>query len=111
MAAPLNARYGYSSPDVQQALERSIALAESLGRRDSRVAGLAALGSALFVQGRTADSHRTATRALDLAEPESELAGQAHFIAGCSAFSLGMPGRGPASSRTGREAGGRCESG
>ena len=37
MAAPLNARYGYSSPDVQQTLEHSIALAESLGRRDSRV--------------------------------------------------------------------------
>jgi hypothetical protein len=94
MAAPLNARYGYSSPDVQQALERSIALAESLGRTDSRVAGMAALGGALFVQGRTADSYRTATRALDLADPESELAGQAHFAAGCSAFSLGMPADG-----------------
>ena len=91
MAAPLNARYGYSSPDVQRALERSIALAESLGHRDSRVAGVAGLAAALFVQGRTADSHRTATRALDLADPESELAGQAHFAAGCSAFSLGMP--------------------
>jgi DNA-binding SARP family transcriptional activator len=94
MAAPLNARHGYSSPDVQQALERSIALAESLGCRDSRVAGLAALGAAQFVQGRTADSHRTATRALDLADPESELGGQAHFAAGCSAFSLGMPADG-----------------
>ncbi len=94
MAAPLNARYGYSSPDVQQALERSIALAESLGRRDSRVAGLAALAGALFVQGRTADSHQTATRALDLADPASELAGQAHFTAGCSAYSLGMPADG-----------------
>ena len=94
MAAPLNARYGYSSPDLQQALERSIALAESLGRRDSSVAGLAALWAAQFVQGRTADSHRTATRALDLADPESELGGQAHFAAGCSAFSLGMPAEG-----------------
>jgi DNA-binding SARP family transcriptional activator/tetratricopeptide (TPR) repeat protein len=94
MAAPLNARYGYSSPHLQRALERSIALAESLGRRDSRVAGLAALGAAQFVQGRTADSHRTATRALDLADPESELAGQAHFTVGCSAFSLGMPADG-----------------
>ena len=94
MAAPLNAQYGYSSPDVQQALERSITLAESLGRRDSTIAGLVALAGALFVQGRTADSHRTATRALDLADPESELAGQAHFAAGCSAFSLGMPADG-----------------
>jgi hypothetical protein len=94
MAAPLNARYGWTSPDVKQALERSIALAESLGRRDSRVAGLAALAAALFVQGCTADSYRTATRALDLADPESELAGKAHFPAGCSAFGLGMPAEG-----------------
>ena len=94
MSAPLTARYGYSSPDVQQALERSIALAESLGRTDSRIVGLAALGGAQFVQGRTADSHQTATRALDLADPESELAGQAHAIAGFSAFSLGMPADG-----------------
>jgi DNA-binding SARP family transcriptional activator/tetratricopeptide (TPR) repeat protein len=94
MTAPLNARYGYSSPDVQQALERAIALAESLGRRDSRVAGLAALAGALFVKGRTADSHRTAACALDLADSASELAGQAHFTAGCSAFSLGMPAGG-----------------
>ena len=35
MAAPLNARYGYSSPELQRTLERSIALAESLGRKDS----------------------------------------------------------------------------
>jgi len=94
MLAPLNARYGYSSPDVQQALERSIALAESLGRTDSRVAGLAALAGALFVQGNPAGSHRAATLALDLADPQSELAGQAHFGAGCSAFSRGMPADG-----------------
>jgi len=94
MAAPLTARYGYSSPHLEQALERSIVLAASLGRWDSRVAGLAALAGAQFVQGRTADSHRTATRALDLADPESELAGQAHVVAGFSAFSLGMPADG-----------------
>jgi DNA-binding SARP family transcriptional activator len=94
IAAPLTARYSYSSPDVQQALERSIALADSLGRWDSRVAGLAALGGVQFVQGRTADSHRTATRALDLADPESELAGVAHVAAGFSAVSLGMPADG-----------------
>jgi tetratricopeptide (TPR) repeat protein len=90
MAAPLNARHGYSSPQVQQALERSVALAESLGRADSTVAALASLGGALFVQGRTADSYRTSSRALELAAPESELAGQAHLIAGFSAFSMGL---------------------
>ena len=94
MAAPLNARRGYSSPDLQRALERTIVLAESLGRDDATVAGLAALWATQFVQGRTADSYRTATRALNLAEPESELCGQAHFAVGGSALSLGMPAEG-----------------
>ena len=89
MAASLNARYGYSSPGLHRALERTIALAESLGRKDSTVAGMAALWATQFVQGRTADSHRTAARALDLADPESELGGQAHFAVGGSAVSLG----------------------
>jgi hypothetical protein len=91
MAAPLNARHGYSSPDLQRALERTIALAESLGRTDATVAGMVALWATQFVQGRTADSYRTATRALNLADPESELGGQAHFAVGGSAVSLGMP--------------------
>jgi DNA-binding SARP family transcriptional activator/tetratricopeptide (TPR) repeat protein len=91
MAAPLNARYGYSSPELQQALERSIALAESLGRKDSTLTGLVALWASQFVQGRTADSYRTATRALTLAGPGSELSGPAHFAVGGSAVSLGMP--------------------
>jgi len=94
MAAPLNARYGYSSRDLQQALERTIALAESLGRKDSTVAGMTALWATQIVQGRTADSHRTATRALDLADPGSELCGQAHFAVGGSAINLGMPAQG-----------------
>jgi DNA-binding SARP family transcriptional activator/tetratricopeptide (TPR) repeat protein len=94
MTPLLNARYGYSSPELQQALERSIELAESLGRTDSRVAGLAALGGAFFVQGRTADSYRTASRGLELADPESELAGQVHVMAGFSAFSMGRPADG-----------------
>ena len=94
MAAPLNARYGYSSPDLQHALERTITLATSLGRKDPTVAGMTALWATQFVQGRTADSHQTATRALDLADPESELCGQAHFAAGGSAVSLGMPAEG-----------------
>ncbi len=94
MTAPLNARYGYSSRDLQQALERTIALAESLGRKDSTVAGMAALWATQIVQGRTADSHRTATRALDLADPESGLCGQAHFAVGGSAINLGMPTQG-----------------
>jgi DNA-binding SARP family transcriptional activator/tetratricopeptide (TPR) repeat protein len=94
MAAPLNARYGYSSPDLQQALERSIALAESLGRKDSTLTGLTALWTSQFVQGRTADGYQTATRALALVDPDSELSGPAHFAVGGSAVSLGMPAEG-----------------
>ena len=107
MAAPLNARHGYSSPDLQRALERTIVLAESLGRKDSTVAGMVALWATQFVQGRTADSYRTATRALNLADPESELCGQAHFAVGGSAVSLGMPAEGLRSPGTRREAGQR----
>ena len=55
---------------------------------------MVALWATQFVQGRTADSHRTATRALNLADPESELCGQAHFAVGGSAVSLGMPAEG-----------------
>ena len=94
MAAPLNARYGYSSPQLQRALERSIDLAESLGRRDSTLTGLVALWATQFVQGRIADGYQTATRALTLVDPDSELSGPAHFAVGGSAVSLGMPAEG-----------------
>ena len=94
MAAPLNARYGYSSPELQQALERSIALAESLGRKDSTLTGLVALWASQFVQGRIADGYQTATRALALVDPGSELSGPAHFAVGGSAVSLGRPAEG-----------------
>ncbi len=40
LAAPLNARYGYSSPDLRKALERSVELAESLGQRNSTLTGM-----------------------------------------------------------------------
>jgi DNA-binding SARP family transcriptional activator/tetratricopeptide (TPR) repeat protein len=91
MAAPLNARYGYSSPELQEALERSIALAETLGRKDSALAGLVGLWASRFVQGRIAGAHQMATRVLTVVEPDSELSGPAHFAFGGSAVSLGMP--------------------
>ena len=91
IAAPLNARFGYSSPELQQTLERTVVLAGSLGRKDSMLAGLVALWASQFVQGRTADSYRTATRAMTLVEPGSELSGPAHFAVGGSEVSLGMP--------------------
>ena len=94
MAAPLNARFGYSSRELQQTLERSIYLAGSLGRAGSRVSGMVALWGTEFVQGRTADGYRTASRALALADPGSELSGVAHFGVGGSSISLGMPAEG-----------------
>jgi len=94
MAAPLNAKYGYSSPELQQTLERSIALAESLGRKTSMIIGLVSLYGSRFVQGRTADAHELGKRALALVDPGSELSGQAHFAVGGPAVSLGMPAEG-----------------
>jgi len=91
VAAPLNAKYGYSSPELQRTLERSIALAETLGRRDSVVNGLTALWATRFVQGDISDGYRLSLRALDLVDPESELSALAHFAVGGSAVSLGMP--------------------
>jgi tetratricopeptide (TPR) repeat protein len=91
MAAPLTARDGYASPRLQQVLERSVALGEVLGRRDSTCAGLVSLWSSRFVQGRIVDAHRTARRALDMVEPDSELSGPAHFALAGSAVGLGRP--------------------
>jgi DNA-binding SARP family transcriptional activator/tetratricopeptide (TPR) repeat protein len=89
LAAPLNARYGYSSPELQETLERSVTLAESLHRKDSTLAGLVALWASRYVQGRTADAYQTARRALSLAQPGSVQSGLAHFALGGSAVSLG----------------------
>jgi DNA-binding SARP family transcriptional activator len=91
MAAPLNARFGYSSPRLRETLELSIARAEVLGRRESVLGGLVGLWSSQFVHGDTGAAHRTAARALALVEPDSELSGPAHFAFGGSALSLGRP--------------------
>jgi len=89
MAAPLNARYGYASPQVQQALERTIELATRLRRRDAVVTATVGLWASRFVQGRTAEASDLATAVLDLADPDSELRGPAHFTFAGSATSLG----------------------
>jgi DNA-binding SARP family transcriptional activator/tetratricopeptide (TPR) repeat protein len=91
LIAPLNARHGYASPKLQQAVERSVMLAESLGRRDSTLTGLASLWTSQFVQGRNTEAYQTANRALTFAGPDSEASGPAHFAVGGSAVSLGMP--------------------
>ena len=91
VAAPLNARHGYSSQELQQVLERSVVLAEALGRKDSTLTSLVDLWTSRFVQGRTTDGYKTATQALALAGPESESSGPAHFAVGGSALILGRP--------------------
>ncbi|HKN95899.1 MAG TPA: SARP family transcriptional regulator, partial [Pseudonocardiaceae bacterium] len=89
MAAPLNARYGYASAELRQTLERSIELATALERTDSMLVALVGLWASQFVQGSIADAHRTATRALAMAAPDSEQGGSAHFAYGGAAVSLG----------------------
>jgi class 3 adenylate cyclase len=91
---PLTARYGYAPPEVQRTFERTVALAESQGRKDSMVAGLVALWSSRFVQGRTADAYQIANRALSIVDPSSRLKGQVHLVVGGSAVSLGRPAEG-----------------
>jgi DNA-binding SARP family transcriptional activator/tetratricopeptide (TPR) repeat protein len=91
MAAPLNARYGYSSEELEQAIERALTLAESLGRKDATLASLVALWTTQFVRGRAVQGYQAATRALALVEPGSEPSGPAHFAVGGSAVSLGRP--------------------
>ncbi|MDQ0379752.1 ATP-binding protein [Amycolatopsis thermophila] len=91
MAAPLNARYGYASPQVQHALERTIDLARQLGRRDSALTAMVGLWASRFVQGRTGEAYELATTVLNLVDPDSELRGAAHFTFGGSATSLGRP--------------------
>ena len=91
MAAPLNARCGYADAELQTILERSVALAERLGRRGSLIDGLVGLWASRFVQGRNRDAHAVATRALALIEPGTEACGAAHFAFSGSATSLGRP--------------------
>jgi DNA-binding SARP family transcriptional activator/tetratricopeptide (TPR) repeat protein len=91
IAPPLNARFGYASPDLEQALERAVALAESLGRKNSTLTAMAALSATRFVQGRIADGYQIATRTLALAGPDSDQSGPARFVVGCSGVSLGRP--------------------
>ncbi|HEV7658181.1 MAG TPA: AAA family ATPase [Mycobacteriales bacterium] len=91
MAAPLNARYGYASVELQRTMEHSVELADGLGRAASAFTARVGLWSTQFVQGNLDDGHRTVTRALALAEPDSERAGVAHFAFGGSSLSLGRP--------------------
>ena len=94
LAAPLNAREGYASRALERNMERSIAVAESLGRADLAQLGFVGLGITWYVQGRTADCHRVSARALALARPGSSTVGQARFMIGGAALAMGRPAEG-----------------
>jgi hypothetical protein len=91
MGAPINAEHGYASPELQRVIERSLVLAESLGRTDSTQRGLVALWTSRQVQGRIADGYEAATRALSMVDPDSSPSGPAHFAVAGASFSRGMP--------------------
>lgn len=91
MAAPLNARCGYADAELQRVLERSVALAESLGRRGSLIDALVSLYASRIVQGRVVEAHEVALRALDLVDGAGETAGAAHFTCGGALLFLGRP--------------------
>jgi tetratricopeptide (TPR) repeat protein len=91
MSAPSNGLYGYASPITQTILERTVLLAERLGRTPILVRSLVGLFGTRFVQGSTEQSFEVADRALALAGGDAELAAQAHFAFAGSVLSLGDP--------------------
>ena len=91
MSAPSNAVYGYASPVTQTTLERTVLLAERLGRTSILVRSLVALFGTRFVQGNIDQSYEVAERALALAGTDTELAAQAHFAFAGSLLALGQP--------------------
>jgi len=91
MSAPLNARYGYASTRLQEALERSQVLAERLGELRLQLLSLVGLFAVRFVQGHTQESYEVGQRALSLSAEHPDVLGQAHFAVAGAATSLGRP--------------------
>ncbi len=91
MAAPMTALFGYADQRLERLLERTVVVAERLGRKASVIEALFGLWTSRFVQGRMSDSYAGALRSLELAPPGSEQAGGAHFGVGGSALALGRP--------------------
>ncbi len=88
---PVNAQYGYASPQLREACERSLELAEELGSTSSSVNALVGLWASRFVQGRTEDCYAIAERATELTQPGDRLYAQAHFSLAGSALHRGDP--------------------
>jgi DNA-binding SARP family transcriptional activator/tetratricopeptide (TPR) repeat protein len=89
MAPPLNAIQGYSSPQLQGTLERTAHLAERLSRPRDLMSCFVGLAAVRFVQGHVADAYKFATRALDLADADPKMTGQAEWAVAGSLTSLG----------------------
>jgi DNA-binding SARP family transcriptional activator len=90
MVPPVSAIHGFASPILQQTLERASKLAAELGRPTDVMNCHTGLFANAFVQGRIRAAHEFAAWALDLAEADPELAGQAHLAFAGSSTSLGM---------------------
>ena len=89
IAAPMNAQYGYASERLRRVHERSIELAEQLGRREFLCNASVGLWTSHFVRGETGEAYDTALRAMQLLPADSPLSGPAHFAVGGSAMVLG----------------------
>lgn len=89
MSAPVNARYGYASPQLEATVEAGVELAERLHDRRLELLGLIALFAAYIVQGRLPDSYTVARRALAGSAGHDDVVGQAHFAVAGAATMLG----------------------
>jgi DNA-binding SARP family transcriptional activator/tetratricopeptide (TPR) repeat protein len=94
VSAPLNARYGFASTDLEGELLRSLVLAQSLG--DTRLVALSLVGlfSTYVVQARMSEAYEVSRRALESSTDDADVLGQAHFAVGGSAMMLGRLGEG-----------------
>lgn len=92
MIPPLNALQGYSSPELEQTLERAVALTETLGLAEERVTAMVGLWACRFVQGRMRPAYDLARHVLALVAEQDARLGQAHFSLAGSALHLGRPG-------------------
>lgn len=90
MAAPLNARYGYASTELQSVLERARDLAERLGDTRLQLLSLVGLFAVRYVQGHVAESYAIANRSLELSHLHPDATGQAHFAVAGSATSMAL---------------------
>ena len=92
MSAPSNALYGYASPVVQTTLEKTVLLAERLGRTPVLVRSLVALFGTRFVQGNIEQAYEVADRARTLAGGEYRARRASPFrVPAGSVMSLGQP--------------------